>query len=398
MQAILPLLRSVVFSCLLLVSPHLFANLSALPQSTVIIPAPPTLAAKAYLLMDYLSDYVIAEQDIDQRVEPASLTKMMGVYVTGHALKSGKVKLGDLVSVSEAAWKTPGSRTFLDVNSTVPVETLLQGIIVQSGNDASVALAEHISGSESAFAELMNFYAKQLGMVNTHFTNATGLPDPNHYTSARDLAILAKALIRDFPDLYALHSQKEFVYQGIKQPNRNRLLWKNPLVDGGKTGHTESAGYCLVASGQKDNMRLIAVVVGTKSDNARMDETNKLLAYGFRFFETRKLYPGEIALKQTRVWMGAEKEVNLGLTQDLYVTIGQGQYDRLKAAINVEKVIKAPATRGTILGTLAIQLDNKTIVERPVVALEEIHPGNLLSRSYDTIALGIHNLLDKIKP
>ena len=383
---------------LLLISSHLFANLPALPQPTVIIPAPPALAAKSYILIDYLSDYVIAEQDIDQRVEPASLTKMMSVYVTGHALKTGKLKLKDLVRISEKAWKTPGSRTFLEVNSLVPVEDLLHGIIIQSGNDASVALAEHVAGSEEAFTDLMNYYAKQLGMVNTHFANASGLPDPNHYTSVRDLAILAKSLIRDFPDLYSIHSQKEFVYKDIKQPNRNRLLWRNPLVDGIKTGHTDSAGFCLVASGQKDNMRLIAVVVGTQSDNARIDETNKLLTYGFRFFETRKLYPAETALKKSRVWMGKEKEINLGLTQDLYVTIGQGQYDRLKANIDVEKVIKAPATRGAVLGTLAIQLDNKTIVERPVVALEEVLPGSILSRGYDTFALAIHNLVEKVKP
>ena len=383
---------------LLLISSSLFANLPAFPHPTVIIPAPPALAAKSYILIDYLSDYVIAEQDIDQRVEPASLTKMMSIYVTGHALKSGKLKLKDMVRISKSAWRTLGSRTFVEVNSLVSVEDLLHGIIIQSGNDASVALSEHIAGSEEAFTELMNYYAKHLGMVNTHFANASGLPHPNHYTSVRDLAILAKALIRDFPDLYAIHSQKEFVYKNIKQPNRNRLLWRNPLVDGIKTGHTDSAGYCLVASGQKDNMRLIAVVVGTKSDNARIDETNKLLTYGFRFFETRKLYPGETALKKSRVWMGAEKEINLGLTQDLYVTIGQGQYDHLKAALNVEKVIKAPATRGSVLGTLAIQLDNKTIAERPIVALEEVPKGSFLNRSYDTVALAIHHILEKITP
>lgn len=374
----------------------LFAVLPPLPQPTTIIPAPPALAAKSYILIDHLSDYVIAEQDVDQRVEPASLTKMMTVYVADQALKSKKLKLTDMVFVSDRAWRTEGSRMFIDVNASVSVEDLLKGIIIQSGNDASVALAEHIAGTETAFAELMNFYAKQMGMVNTHFVNATGLPDPNHYTSARDMATLAKALIRDFPETYKIYSQKEYTYKNIKQTNRNRLLWRNDYVDGIKTGHTDSAGFCLVASGLKDGMRLIAVVMGTNSDSSRIDETNKLLSYGFRFFETRKLYPAGMAVKKSRVWMGQEKEVTLGLADDLYVTIGHGQYDRLKAAINVEKVIKAPAPAGTVLGTIAIQLENKTIVERPIIALNEIKAGGFFGRMYDRVGLTLHNLLDKV--
>ncbi len=387
-----------LFLALLLIPTLAVADLPPLPQPTLIIPAPPALAAKSYLLIDFLSDYVIAEQDIDQRVEPASLTKMMTVYVIDQALKSGKIKLQDKVQISQKAWKAEGSRMFVEVNSTVPVEDLLHGIIIQSGNDASIAMAEHIAGSEATFADMMNFYAKHLGMVNTHFVNSTGLPDSNHYTTARDLATLAKALIRDFPDTYALHAKKEFVYQKIKQQNRNQLLWRNEKVDGIKTGYTQTAGYCMVASGQKDNMRLIAVVIGAKTDAIRMDETNKLLNYGFRFFETRKLYPAMTSLKKTRVWMGAEKEVDLGLVQDLYVTIGEGQYDQLKAAINVEKFIKAPAAQGAVLGTIAVEFNNKVITERPIVALTEIHQGGILSRLYDRVAIAVNSAIEKFTP
>lgn len=376
----------------------LFADLTALPQPTLVIPAPPILSAKSFILIDPLSNYVIAEQNVEQRVEPASLTKMMTVYVVDHARKSGKLKLTDMVKISEKAWKTSGTRMFVEVNAEVPVNDLLRGIIIQSGNDASVAIAEHVAGTESAFAELMNFYAKQLGLVNTHFVNATGLPDPNHYTSARDMATLAKALIRDFPESYALYAEKEFTYKNIKQENRNRLLWINDFVDGIKTGHTDSAGYCLVASGKKDNMRLIAVVMGTKNDSTRTDETNKLLAYGFRFYESRKLYPGLTSLKKTRIWNGKEKEVDLALAEDLYVTIGQGQYDHLKTAIQVNPSIKAPAPKGTALGTLIVQLDNKTISEHPVVALTTVEAGGFLNRLYDNVALSVQSLVNKVKP
>jgi D-alanyl-D-alanine carboxypeptidase (penicillin-binding protein 5/6) len=376
----------------------LFADLAALPQPTLVIPAPPVLQAKSFILIDPLSDYVIAEQNVEQRVEPASLTKMMTVYVVDHALKSGKLKLTDDVTISDKAWKSPGSRMFVEVNTTVTVNDLLRGIIIQSGNDASVAIAEHIAGSESAFAELMNFYAKQLGLVNTHFVNATGLPDPNHYTSARDMAILSKALIQDFPESYALYAEKDFTYKNIKQENRNRLLWINNLVDGIKTGHTDSAGYCLVASGKKDSMRLIAVVMGTKSNSTRIDETNKLLAYGFRFYESRKLYPALTSLKKTRIWNGREKEVEVGLLKDLYVTIGQGQYDHLKTAITIDNLIKAPTNKGRAVGTLSIQLDNKTISECPVVALADVEAGGFINRLYDNIALSVLSLVNKVKP
>lgn len=388
--------RKLKLSLLILFPMAIWANFPALPIAMDIIPAPPALAAKSYLLIDYLSDYVIAEQDVDQRVEPASLTKMMTVYVADQALKNKKIALTDKVKISEKAWRATGSKMFVEVNKEVLLEELLKGIIIQSGNDASLALAEHIAGSEQSFTELMNHYASKLGMINTHFMNATGLPDPNHYTTARDMAILAKAVIRDFPETYKIYSQKEFMFHDIKQTNRNRLLWEHEWVDGIKTGHTESAGYCLVASGSQNGMRLISVVMGTENDSVRSNETNKLLLYGFRFYETRKLYPKDISIKQTRVWMGKEKELNLGLADDLYVTIGKGQYDKLKANIQIDKVIKAPMQKGSALGTLSIQLDDKTIVERPIVALNTIEKANIMVRSYDAIKLTVKTVWDKV--
>ncbi len=373
-----------------------FASLPPLPPPVPIVPAPPTLAAKSYLLIDFLSDAIIAQQDIDQHLEPASLTKMMTAFVIDQSIKDGKAKLTDLVHISQKAWHAPGSRMFLEVNTEIPLEDLLRGIIIQSGNDASIAVAEHIAGDESTFAELMNYYAQQLGMTNTHFVNVTGLPHPNHYSSAKDMALLAKALIRHFPESYKIYSEKEFTYKNIKQINRNRLLWRNELVDGIKTGHTDTAGYCLVASGQKNGMRLIAVVMGAKTDEIRVEETNKLLTYGFRFYETRKLYPAGTSLKQSRIWMGTEKQINLGLKDDLYITIGQGQYERLKAIVNVDKEIKAPTTEGAVLGSLKVQVEDKLIIERPIVALHPVASGGFLSRTYDRLALSVQTLWEKI--
>lgn len=382
---------------LLLLPTILFAQLPPLPPPTLIIPAAPTIGAKSYLLVDYLSDAVLAHQNPDLPVEPASLTKMMTVYVIDNALHEGKIKLTDQVHISTKAWRTQGSRMFLQVDTDVSVQDLLLGIIIQSGNDASIALAEHIAGSESAFTDLMNYYAKQLGMNHTYFVNVTGLPDPNHVTTAHDMALLAKALIRDFPASYKMYSQKEFVYQNIKQTNRNRLLWRNDLVDGIKTGHTDNAGYCLVASGlKKDGMRLIAVVMGSKTDANRIDDTNALLTYGFRFFETRKLYSAGATIKKSRIWMGSDKEVTLGLKDDLYVTVGQGQYDKLKATVTVENIIKAPAAQDAALGSLQVNLNDKIIAERPIVALTPVAKGGFLSRLYDRLALAIQLLWDKL--
>lgn len=388
-----------IFICLayLHLPSAVFADFPAISDDTpTVIPAAPPLAAKSYILVDYASDYVISENDADQRVEPASLTKMMTVYVLDQAIKNNKIKADDKITISEKAWRTSGSRMFLDLNSEVPIEELLKGIIIQSGNDASVAIAEHIAGSEATFAEIMNFYAKQLGMNNTHFVNSTGLPDPNHYTTARDMAKLARALIRDFPESYKLYSQKEFMYKNIKQTNRNRLLWKDDWIDGIKTGHTDNAGFCLVASGVKDGMRLISVLMGAKNDAVRTDETNKLLTYGYRFYETRKLYPKGTPIQQAKVWMGKENEVGLGVAEDFYVTIGRGQSDNLKANLTMEKKIKAPIAEGAKLGTLSILLDDKVIAEKPVVAMKAIPAANIFSRMYDHIVLAFLSLWERI--
>lgn len=373
-----------------------FANFPSLPPPALVIPSTPELAAKAFILLDFFSDFVISEQEANARVEPASLTKMMTVYVVDQAIKAKKISLTDKVRISEKAWRSTGSRMFLDLNSEVPVDQILNGIIIQSGNDASIAIAEHIAGTESTFAELMNYYAQQLGMTNTHFVNATGLPENDHYTTARDMAILAKALIRDFPETYKTYSQKEFTYKNIKQINRNRLLWRNEWVDGIKTGHTDNAGFCLVASGQKEGMRLIAVVMGAKNDAVRTDEANKLLGYGFNFYETRKLYTKGLPVKQARIWMGVEKNINLGLAEDLYVTIGKGQYEKLKANITVDKVVKAPMKMGTNLGKLSVMMDDKVLSERAIIALNDIQPAGLVGRIYDSFALTLQSLWEKV--
>lgn len=382
-------------SCFFVLSLLPFLACATLPTPIPTIPNPPAVAAKSYLLMDYDSGYLIAEQNVDAQVEPASLTKMMTIYVADQAIKEGRIKETDLVKISEKAWKTDGSRMFLDVNSEVPIAELMKGIIIQSGNDASVALAEHIAGSESAFADLMNFCAQQLGMTKTHFMNATGLPDPNHYTTARDMAILGKAVIRDFPKTYALYAEKEFTYKNIHQTNRNRLLWRNQFVDGIKTGHTESAGFCLVGSAKKGSTRFISVVMGTENDKVRTEESDKLLSYGLHFYESRKLYSGATPLKQARIWMGKDKEIPVGLANDVYVTIGQGQYAKLKATIEVNKNIKAPATIGTELGTLIVELDNKILVKHPIVALQTVEAAGIFGRLYDKVALTFQNLWDK---
>lgn len=373
------------------------ANLATIkPVANILItPNPPPITAKSYLLLDYSSKQVLAANNPDLRVEPASLTKMMTVYVIDYALKQGKLKLNDVVTVSANAWKTGGSRTFLDVNSQVPVHVLLHGIVIQSGNDASVAMAEHLAGSEESFAELMNAHAQSLGMSHSHFMNATGLPHADHYSTTEDLALLARALIHDFPETYSLYSQKEYTYQGIKQLNRNRLLWRNEAVDGIKTGFTESAGYCLVASGKKHDMRLIAIVMGTKNDEARTTEANKLLNYGFNFFETHKLYPALTPVKQTRIWMGNEKHLNLGLHEDLFVTIPKGAYKQLEAVIEIGQVLKAPTETGQVIGRLAVQLNNNTLAERPVIALQTIDKGSFLSRIYDYFHLSLDTLWKK---
>ncbi|HEC20196.1 MAG TPA: D-alanyl-D-alanine carboxypeptidase [Gammaproteobacteria bacterium] len=355
--------------------------------AATLIPATPKIKAKGYLLIDFDSGRVLAEKKSTQRMEPASLTKMLTSYVIANELASGNISLDDEVRVSEKAWRMPGSRMFIEVGKKVSVEDLLKGMIIQSGNDATVALAEHVAGSEDAFVSLMNQHAAELGMLDSHFVNSTGLPNKDHYTTPRDLAKLAVALIRDFPEHYDWYSEKKFVYNNISQYNRNRLLWRNKYVDGIKTGHTESAGYCLVASAKRDNMRLISVVLGTRSDKARNNETQKLLTYGFRFFETHKLYKADEPLTTAHVWKGAKEELPLGLAEDLYLTIPKGQYKKLVANMNLNARITAPIKKGQVLGTVNVSLGDEQYASRELVALTDIESGGLISNLIDEVKL-----------
>ena len=355
--------------------------------SAAIIPAPPVLNAKSYLVMDFNSGRILAEKNIDEKLPPASLTKIMTSYVAASELAAGHIKLDDKVVVSEKAWKMPGSRMFIEVNKEVTVGDLLKGIIIQSGNDASVALAEYISGDETVFSQLMNQQAKRLGMTNTHFTDSTGLPNPQHYTTAHDLAKLAQALIRDYPDVYVINSHKEFTYNKIKQRNRNRLLWLDSTVDGVKTGHTEEAGYCLVASALRDGMRLISVVMGAESDSARTSANQALLNYGFRFFETRKLYTANEILTSPRIWKGTVQQIALGLDEDLFITIPRGQFENLKSEYDLPDEIIAPVLSGEKVGQLKLQLDNKEILTTPLVAKGNVAKAGIIGRIRDEIRL-----------
>jgi len=375
---------STTFSCALIL---LTLILPATVFAATPIPSAPQLAARAYLLIDVKSGHVFAARDADSRMEPASLTKLMTAYITFNELTSGTIHLDDEVLISEKAWRMGGSKMFIEVNKRVSVEKLLQGMIIQSGNDASVALAEYIAGSEDAFATLMNKYAETLGMTNSHFVNATGMPDKEHYTTANDLAKLSIALINQHPDHYTWYSTKKFTYNGITQYNRNKLLWRDPNVDGLKTGHTESAGYCLIASALKDNMRLLSIVLGTRSEDARAQESQKLLNYGFHFFETRTLYTANAALTRARVWEGAVENLDLGLESDLYVTIPRGRYEQLKATIKINDTIMAPVLKGQTLGSVEITLDGEAIDTRPLVTLHDIAAGDFFQRMTDKVML-----------
>jgi len=352
-------------------------------------PSAPTIAAKSYILQDFASGRIIAESNADQRLPPASITKLMTAYVVSHELDAGNIALTDEVRISEKAWRMVGSRSFIEVNTKVPVEVLLRGMIIQSGNDAAVALAEHIAGSEETFAQMMNQYAQQLGMMNTHYMNATGLPSPDHYTTAHDIAILAAAIIRDFPDHYAWYAEKEFTYNNITQHNRNKLLWRDSTVDGLKTGHTEEAGYCLTASAKRSGMRLISVVLGTRSENARAQETQKLLNYGFRFFETHDLYEAGQRIADTKVWKGETNIVNLGLSAPLAVTVPRGRYKELVATTNIKGPIVAPVAAGQVLGQVTINLGEEIIATKELVALEDVKQGSWWRRLLDTILMMI---------
>lgn len=364
-----------------------FTGVTGAAPAQTLVPSAPNLAARGYILHDFHSGSILAEKNADERLEPASLTKLMTAYVVFHDLRSGKVQLGDKARISRKAWRTPGSRMFVEVDTEVPIEALLKGMIIQSGNDASVALAEHIAGSEEAFVGLMNEYARKLGMLSTHFTNATGLPAPDHYSSPRDLALLTRALIREFPEYYSWYSEKSYTYNNIQQYNRNRLLWLDNTVDGVKTGHTDAAGYCLVASARRGDMRLIAVVMGTDSEQARAQEAGKLLNYGYRFFETRLLYTAAQPIKTMRVWKGKQDTVPLGVAEELYVTLPRGQYENLKASLTVERVIQAPTSKGERYGTINLRMGDEVIAERPLVALQEVPEGSLWRKMVDGLML-----------
>ncbi|MDH5785584.1 MAG: D-alanyl-D-alanine carboxypeptidase [Chromatiales bacterium] len=351
------------------------------------IPSAPKLAATGYVLMDYQSGQILAEHNGKQRLEPASLTKMMTAYVIFHELKSGHISLSDRVLVSEKAWRMTGSRMFIEVGSEVSVEQLLKGMIIQSGNDASVALAEYVAGSEENFVPLMNTQAEQLKLEGSRFANSTGLSHPEHYTTAYDMALLAMAIIRDFPEYYSWYSEKSYKYNNIEQNNRNLLLTRDESVDGLKTGHTDAAGYCLVASAKRKDMRLISVIMGTKSEKARASESLKLINYGFRFFETHLLYSAAQQLKQMRIWKGERESLDLGLSEELYVTVPRGQYKNLSATTNIDRTIIAPVTLGQPFGQVNIRLGDEVLVERPLVALQSVAEGGLVQLVKDNVLL-----------
>ncbi|MDX1380242.1 MAG: D-alanyl-D-alanine carboxypeptidase family protein [Xanthomonadales bacterium] len=362
------------------------------PPRAMPMPAAPQLGATSYILQDFDSGQVLVESNADQRVEPASITKMMTTYVAFKELASGNLTLDETVPISERAWRTEGSRMFVDPSMQVSVRDLLMGVIVQSGNDASVALAEHLAGSEEAFAGVMNHYAEQLGMDNTHFTNATGLPDPELYTTARDIATLSIATIREFPDYYAWYSEKEFTFNDIRQHNRNTLLWRDPAVDGLKTGHTESAGYCLAASAKRDGQRLVSVVMGASSENARAADTQTLMNYGFRFFATVKIYEAGQELARARVWKGLDEEIAVGLAEPLLVTIPRGRYEDLEATMDIRPSLTAPLAQGDVVGQVHIALDDDMVTERDLVALGALEEAGFLGRSWDGFKLWMGGL------
>jgi D-alanyl-D-alanine carboxypeptidase (penicillin-binding protein 5/6) len=378
----------------LLLLPLLF--LSSLAFAADDIPPPPTLAAKAYLLLDFNSRAVLAQQNANERIEPASLTKLMTAYLSFKALKNGHLQLEQTLPVSVKAWKGggagcgggAGSCMFIEPNKPVTVNELLHGMIVISGNDASVALAEGIAGSEEGFADLMNKEAARLGMKGTHFLNSTGLPDPNHYTTASDLAILASALVRDFPAEYKrLYSLKDYTFNNIKQANRNRLLWVDPFVDGMKTGHTTAAGYCLVSSAKRGDMRLIAILMGAPSDTARAVESQKLLNYGFQFYESRLLYKRGQAISKLKVWKGRDETLSATVADDLYVTLPKNHISRLKASVVSKQPLIAPVSARQEVGAIRLSLDGKLVLERPLIAAQEMPVAGIFGRLWDSLKL-----------
>jgi len=349
------------------------------------VPEQPKLEAAQYLLVDFLSGTELAAKEPDKRIEPASITKLMTAYILYQELDKGNIKLDDRVLVSEKAWKMEGSRMFLEAGKKVPLERMISGLIIQSGNDAAIALAEHTAGSEDNFVRKMNAQAVRLGMTNTNFVNVTGWPNPRHYMSARDIIKLTRAVITEYPEHYKRYKHKEYSYNGIKQYNRNKLLWHDKTVDGVKTGHTESAGYCLLSSAQRGSMRLISVVLGAESDKKRSNYSQQLLEYGFRFYETHKLYDENSVLTEARVWKGQRSSVPTGILEDFYVTIPKGHYSQLKGLMEINKSIDAPVKRGDVIGMAIIKDIDRVVLQKPLVAMDSVDTGGTWTNITDSI-------------
>ncbi|MFT0213278.1 serine hydrolase [Pseudomonas sp. F1_0610] len=384
--------QAFIFSATLVGASVALANPTPTPlpapaAAPTVIPAMPELAAKSYVLMDAATGQILVEHNGDERLPPASLTKLMTAYVATKGIKEGRIGEQDLVTISEKAWRMEGSRMFIKVNSQVSVSDLLHGVIIQSGNDASVAIAEYMAGSEEAFADVMNSTAQKLGLANTHFENATGLPSPTHYSSANDMAKLARAIIFEDAAHYDIYKQKEFTWNNIKQPNRNLLLWRDKTVDGLKTGHTAEAGYCLVASAVREDMRLIASVFGTSSEAARAAETQKLLTYGFRFYESKTFYQAGAELDKARVWKGQTEHIKVGLANNLALTLPRGQSKNLEAQMLLNEQLIAPISAGDIVGKVEVRLGDQVIKTTDLIALEAVEEAGFFGRLWDSIKL-----------
>lgn len=365
----------------------LMVLMSSVASADIIIPSAPKLTASSYILMDANTGKVLAELDSNKRLPPASLTKMMTIYAAAYELARGNFTLDDPVRISANARAMKGSRMFLEEGSMVRLEELFRGVIVQSGNDASVAVSEHIAGDEGIFTDLMNQHAERLGLENTHFKNVTGWPAEGHYSAAADLARIAVNLIRDFPETYQMYSEKYYEYNGIRQPNRNALLWRDETVDGVKTGHTDEAGYCLVASAEREGMRLVSVIMGTKSERARASDSQRLLAYGFRYFETITIYKANESLLKVKVWGGANDSVSLGVKEDLLLTVPKGGREDLKVSTSVNGVVHAPVLMNTQMGSISVKMKDEILFENDLISVEEVAEGGFLSRSWDSIRL-----------
>ncbi len=386
-----PLLLPVMLLSLVLMTAQALAQ--AVPTPQTMIPAPPQIAAKSWFLMDADSGRVLIEHNADERLPPASLTKLMTAYLVERELDRGNISMDDMVRVSENAWRTGGSKMFIEVDTEVSIRDLLYGIIIASGNDASVAVAEHLAGGEAPFADLMNQHATRLGLHHTNFTNATGLPHPEQYSSARDMALLSQYIINDYPEHYAVYAEKYFTYSDIRQPNRNRLLWRDPSVDGLKTGWTTEAGYGLVASAKRDDMRLISVVMGTSSEESRAQETQKLLSYGFRYYETLNLYEQGAVLNTPRIWGGERNELRVGVDENVFMTVPRARNQELSARLDIRQDINAPVSQGARVGTLEVRLGDDIVGEQALVALESIEEGNIFKRLFDQVRRFFSNLI-----